>query len=314
DLRGWLSSQRRVRRMLLYLHRNGFLIQLSIVLFSTSLTTEASLVIPPNAIPSSTITSHHYIAVSTPTTIHLYSTTLTPISTTPLPFPVFTGSARWLIYPTTRGNTTLPRSPILNTPPESRLVERLARGLTKELASYARETSEKAFDVVTSYFSGTQTTPEKKTVPTGRPAQSCTLVVYDVPSKEVVTQFQVPYKVGYVSLSPSGTTLFCAPPKGDEFFVYSLAQIPTAVHLLATFSRGYTYSRVTEVTWRADSGVLGVISAHGTGHVFTLKRRGRESARAIGKVKIEGGVKGITFLSKEQKHRRRSSMSDERPD
>jgi hypothetical protein len=107
--------------------------------------------------------------------------------------------------------------------------------------------------------------------------------------------------------------LFCAPVKGDEFFVYELAMVPAGIHLLATFSRGYTYSRVVDVTWRVDSGVLGVISARGTGHVFSLKRRGKETGRAVGKVKMDGGVKGMIFLSKE-KTRRRSSMQEDKPD
>lgn len=110
--------------------------------------------------------------------------------------------------------------------------------------------------------------------------------------------------------------LFCSAPKGDEFFVYSLSSIPQAIHLVATFSRGYTYSRVSHVIWRPDNGCLGVISARGTGHVFSLKRRGKELARAVGKVKIEGGVKGFMFVRKQSAIRRRSSSArgDDVPD
>jgi hypothetical protein len=112
--------------------------------------------------------------------------------------------------------------------------------------------------------------------------------------------------------------LFCSSPKGDEFFVYSLNHIPIAVHLIATFSRGYTYSRVVDVIWRADNGCMGVISARGTGHVFSLKRRGKETARAIGKVKIEGGgLKGMLFVRRggqSQVRRRSSTTKDEAVD
>jgi hypothetical protein len=105
--------------------------------------------------------------------------------------------------------------------------------------------------------------------------------------------------------------LFCAPPRGDDFYVYDLAGISRAVHLLAKYSRGYTYSRVENVLWRVDSAVFAVISARGTGHVFSLRRRGsiKEPGRAIGKVKIDGGVNGICFLSRQLERRRRSSST-----
>ena len=160
-------------------------------------------------------------------------------------------------------------------------------------------------------------TPEKLIPLGGGSASRTTLVVHDIPTNTVVTQFQVPIKVGFISVSKSGTMLFCSSPKGDEFFVYSLSHIPNAVHLVATFSRGYTYSRVIDVIWRGDNGCMGVISARGTGHVFSLKRRGKETARAIGKVKIEGGgVKAMMFVRRggPQVRRRSSATKDEAVD
>jgi hypothetical protein len=245
--------------------------------------------------------------------VTVYSHALSTLFTIPLSVPVFTGSGRWLIYPVSRPSPTITRSPILDTPPETRLYERVARGLTKEVVSWGRETGEKIGEAISSYLNGPQTIPEKRSPPPthtgGR--HLTTVAIHDIPNNTILTQFQVPYKLGYISLSPSGTMLFCSPPKGDEFFVYSLSQIPTEIHLVATFSRGYTYSRVMDVVWRGDSGCMGVISARGTGHLFSLKRRGKETARAVGKVKIDGGVKGFMFLRRHDRGRRRSSTTKE---
>ena len=188
-------------------------------------------------------------------------------------------------------------------------MERLARGITKEVVSWGKETSEKAVEALTAYFSQSPSpTPPAKL--TGR--FQTTLVIFDVLLKRVLTQIVVPCKVGMTSLSPSGTVLFCSPPRGDEFYVYDLSRIGEAVHLFATYSRGYTYSRVERVLWRADGGCFAVISARGTGHVFSLRRKGsgnKEPGRAIGKVKNEGGVKDICFLTRQAERRRRSSTS-----
>jgi len=123
-----------------------------------------------------------------------------------------------------------------------------------------------------------------------------------------------------MSLSPNGTMLFCSPPKGDELYVYSLDYIPGPVQQVATFSRGYTYSRVLDVIWRRDNGAMGVISARGTGHIFSLKRRGKDTSRAISKIKIEGGVKDFIFIPKKPdipsmgRRRRRSTSPATRED
>jgi hypothetical protein len=200
-------------------------------------------------------------------------------------------------------------------------VERVARGLTKEVVSWGRDTGERIGEAIHSYLNGSApTTPERKspqqrqsTIPT---SARTTLVIHDIPTNTILTQFQVPMKLGFISVS--GTMLFCSTPKGDEFFVYSLNQIPRAIHLVATFSRGYTYSRVTQVVWRGDNACMGVISAHGTGHVFCLKRRGKELDRGVGKVKIEGGVKGLMFVKKHDSsnivRRRSSTTKDDIPD
>lgn len=277
--------------------------------------------LPKNIITTSLITSQHYIAIATPKTVTVYSPTLAVIVTLSTPIPTVTGSARWLIYPTLRPNLQLPRSQILDTPPETRLVERVARGLTKEVVSWGRETGEKLGEALYSYLNGPNTssspTPEKVFSTRGGSTSRTTLVIHDIPTNTILTQFQVPIKTGFISVSKSGTMLFCSSPKGDEFFVYSLTHIPTAVHLVATFSRGYTYSRVVDVIWRGDNGCMGVISAHGTGHVFSLKRRGKETARAVGKVKIEGGgVKAMMFVRRgaSQVRRRSSTTKDEAVD
>jgi len=298
-------------------------LKLSIVSLSTSLTADYSIVLPKNIIKTSLITSQHYIAIATPKTITVFSPTLSVIATLNTPVPTITGSARWLIYPTHRPNPQLPRSQILDTPPETRLVERVARGLTKEVVSWGRETGEKIGGALYSYLNGptvpSPSTPEKVVPMGGGSTSRTTLIVHDIPTNTVLTQFQVPIKAGFISVSRSGTMLFCSSPKGDEFFVYSLSHIPIAVHLVATFSRGYTYSRVIDVIWRGDNGCMGVISARGTGHVFSLKRRGKETARAVGKVKIEGGgVKGMMFIrrggTQSQVRRRSSTTKDEAVD
>ena len=202
-------------------------------------------------------------------------------------------------------------------------MERVARGLTKEVVSWGRETGEKIGEALYSYLNGPNATSpptSEKLVSTaggGGSTSRTTLLVHDIPTKTILTQFQVPIKAGFISVSKSGTMLFCSSPKGDEFFVYSLSHIPAAVHLVATFSRGYTYSRVVDVIWRADNGCMGVISARGTGHVFSLKRRGKETARAVGKVKIEGGgVKRMMFVPKGASpvRRRSSTTKDETVD
>ena len=196
----------------------------------------------------------------------------------------------------------------------------MARGLTKEVVSWGRETGEKALESLSAYLSGQPATSErekKSPPPATRRGRQSTLVIYDVPSKSVMAQIMVPFNVGYVSLAPSGMMLFCSSLKGDEFYVYSLESLPGAIHLIATFSRGYTYSSVVEVCWRGDSNCLAVISQRGTGHIFSLKRRGKEIAKAVGKIKTEGGVKGIMFLKRQrQRPRRRSSTTrcDELPE
>jgi len=278
------------------------------------LTTDASLVLPRPVTSTSLIACEHFIALATPEAVNVYNpTSLSPIATIPIPSPIITASERWLIYSAARANPALPFPPILDTPPETPFVERMARGLTKGVVSWGRDTGERITEAVTSYLNGPQLpTPEKKmrTLPVTATSSSfsrTTLFMHDIPTDTVLAQFQVPYKLGFVSLS--GTMLFCSPPTGDEFHVYSLSQVPNAVHLVATFSRGYTYSRVIQVTWRPDHGCLGVISAHGTAHVFSLKRRGKETARAVGKVKIDGGVKGIMFVKRLGVMRRRSSTT-----
>lgn len=258
----------------------------------------------------------------------MYSPTLQLLSTLPLPSPAFTGFARWLIYPVSRINPSLPISVILDTPPESRLVEKVARGLTKEVVSWGRETGERIGEAIHSYLNGPgpPTTPDRKppqqlrTLPpsTTSSSRTTTLVIRDIPANTILTQFQIPIKLGYISLSSGGTTLFISPPKGDEFYIYSLSQIPTSIHLVATFSRGYTYSRVVQVVWRCDNSCMGVISARGTGHVFSFKRRGMELTRAaVGKVKIEGGVKGFMLIKRQGStnvRRRSSTTRDDSPD
>jgi len=229
---------------------------------------------------------------------------------------MFTGSGRWLIYPITRLNPATHLTPILDTPPTSALVERLARGITKEVVSWGRETSEKAVEALAAYF--TQSPPQTKPSPTQSAGRyQTTLVIYDVLQKKIMTQIVVPFKVGMTSLSASGTLLFCCPPRGDEFYIYDLSRVSDAVHLLATYSRGYTYSRVEKVLWRPDGSAFAVISARGTGHVFSLRRRGhnKDPGRAIGKVKLEGGVNGLCFLPRQTERRRRSSTTaNEIPD
>ena len=193
----------------------------------------------------------------------------------------------------------------------------MARGLTKEVVSWGRETGERALESLSAYLSGQPTTPEreKKAPPpptTSRRGRQSALVVYDVPAKTVMAQIMLPFNVGYISLAPSGMMLFCSTLKGDEFYVYSLESLPDAIHLVATFSRGYTYSSVMDVCWRGDSNCLGVISQRGTGHIFSLKRRGKEIGKAVGKIKTDGGVKGIMFLKRPcsyNKPRRRSSAT-----
>lgn len=273
---------------------------------------------PKNVNTISLTTSPHYIALTTPKTLIVYSPTLTLLSTIPVPFAAVTGSARWLIYPVSRINPATPRSPILDTPPEIRLVERVARGLTKEVVSWGRETGEKIGEAISSYLNPPSSPPTPEKGPPAAPATGnrhyTTLVLHDIPTNRILTQFSIPYKLGFMSLSPSGTVLFCSPPKGDEFYVYSLYQVPTSLHLLATFSRGYTYARVTDVVWRVDNGCIGVISARGTGHIFSLKRRGKEPARAVGKIKIDRGVKTFMFVRRIREHRRSSATKDEAPD
>ena len=235
-----------------------------------------------------------------------------PHHKSPSTLPLLTGSSRWLIYPVTRINPSLPLSSILDTPPEQPLVGRVARGLTKEVVSWGRETGERINEAIYSYLNGS-TTPERKyQPPIASTSSRTTLVIHDIPSNSILTQFQVPMKLGMLSLS--GNMLFCSSPKGDEFFVYSLNQIPTAIHLVATFLRGYTYSRVTQVIWRPDNGCMGVISARGTGHIFSLKRKGKEPARAVGKIKIEGGVKGMMFIKRQKQRRRSSTTTDSAAD
>jgi hypothetical protein len=237
---------------------------------------------------------------------------LSPLLILPVPTPVFSGTGRWIVYPLPRPNPTLIRSPILDTPPESHFYERVARGLTKEVVSWGREASEKIGEAISSYLNGQQPTasdkrrspPSLRASPAtlGRPVT--TLVVHDVPTDTILAQFSLPHPIAFLSLSPSGTLLFCCPPKGDDFFIYSLGQIPDGIHLLATFSRGYTYSSILQVVWRPDDSCFGVISARGTAHLFSLKRRGKDAVRAIGKIKIDGGVKGFMFLPRRLRRRR----------
>jgi hypothetical protein len=100
----------------------------------------------------------------------------------------------------------------------------------------------------------------------------------------------------------------------------TLTQLPTAVHLVTTFSRGHTYSSVIDVIWRPDDSFVGVISARGTGHVFGLKSRVmKEPGRAVGQVKIDGGINDWIFLrrrpiSNTERTRRRSSATKEVPE
>lgn len=268
---------------------------------------------PKHIITTSLLVCEHYIAIATPKTVNVYKPSdLSLITAIPVPSATITGSARWLIYTSARPNPALPFPPLLDTPPETPFVERMARGLTRGMVSWGRDTGERITEAVTSYLAGPQPpTPEKKRraqpLTSTSSSSRTTLLLHDIPTDTVLAQFQVPYKLGFVSLS--GTMLFCSPPKGDEFHIYSLSQVPAAVHLVATFSRGYTYSRVIQVTWRPDHGCLGVISAHGTAHVFSLKRRGKETARAVGKVKIDGGVKGVMFVKRLGPMRRRSSTT-----
>ena len=285
--------------------------QLSIVTLSTSLTTIKTKSLPNHTIPTSLITSQHYIALATPKTLQIYSPTLSLITTRALPSPLLTGSSRWLIYPVARINPSLPFSAILDTPPEQPLVGRVARGLTKEVVSWSRQTGERINEAIHSYLNGS-TTPERKCQPTTTSTSSrTTLVIHDIPSNTILTQFQVPMKLRMLSLSEN--MLFCSSPRGDEFFVYSLNQIPRAIHLIATLLRGFTYSRATQVIWRPDNGCMGVISVRGTGHIFSLKQKGKETVRAVGKIKIEGGVKGMMFI-KRQKRRRSSTTTDSAAD
>ena len=52
----------------------------------------------------------------------------------------------------------------------------------------------------------------------------------------------------------------------------------------------------------------------GTGHIFSLKRKGKETARAVGKIKIEGGVKGMMFIKRQKQRRRSSTTTDSAAD
>ena len=268
----------------------------------------------------SLIACSQYIAIATPGSIIVYSLTLSTLLNVPVPTPIFAGSGRWLIYSLPRPKVTLTRSPILDTPPEARMYERVARGLTREVVSWGRETGEKIGEVISSYLNGSYPPVSEKPSPlpthTGLGRHSTTLVIHDIPTNTILTQFQFPYRLGYLSISPSGSMLFCSPPKGDELFIYSLHQIPTEIHLLATLSRGYTYSRVIGVLWRYDNNCIGVISAHGTAHFFSLKRRAKDTPRAIGKIKIEGGVKGVMFLRRleRQPKRKTSTTKEDSPD
>lgn len=111
--------------------------------------------------------------------------------------------------------------------------------------------------------------------------------------------------------------LFCSTARGDEFYVYELNQVPGGIHLLSTFSRGYTYSGIREVIWRRDNACFGVLSARGTAHIFSLKRggRGKDTGRAIGKIKLDNGINTFVFLKRPQHtHRRRSSTRDDTPE
>jgi hypothetical protein len=195
----------------------------------------------------------------------------------------------------------------------------MTRTITKQAVSWGRETGEKAVEALTAYLSGhpSPTVAPEKPKPVNIPTARTTLVLRDVPTNTILCQFVVPFKLGYCVLSTTGTMLFCSTARGDEFFVYELNQIPTGIHLLATFSRGYTYSGIREVIWRRDNGCFGVLSARGTGHIFSLKRGGRakDSGRAIGKIKLDNGINTFTFLRRIQHTmRRRSSTRDDIPE
>src|SRR5215471_15722023 len=123
-------------------------------MLSTSLAKTKIISLPTHTIPDSLITSQHYIALATPKTLQIYTPTLSLITTRPLPYPLLTGSSRWLIYPATRRNPSLPISVILDTPPEQPLVGRMARGLTKEVVSWGRETGERINEAIHSYLNG----------------------------------------------------------------------------------------------------------------------------------------------------------------